>query len=207
MKDQSESRIDAQAAKSKRAKRAECDAMRPPCCPKCKTPSRPPGGGVQVQGHGERGHTQRGPRAIEQPPAEWSVGVRRYKCKKCGATVTVAPRGVVPRRLYPGRSIGLALTLYGLLKQSAVSVRKAIAPTASARDPAEAAPWSTLLRWAQEAKAGTLFVEGRACPAEFTLREAAERAATTLLALGKRGADAVGRVWEGALEAHWRGAS
>jgi hypothetical protein len=133
--------------------------------------------------------------------------VRRYKCKKCGATVTVAPRGVVRRRLYAARAIGLSLALFGIQLQSAQAVREATAPTASARDPAEGATWSTLRRWAREAKAGTLIVEGRACPETFTLRQAAERTATTLSALGPRGADILERVWQGALEAHWGGTS
>ena len=83
----------------------------------------------------------------------------------------------------------------------------AIAPTASHRGPAEGATWSTLRRWAGEAKAGTLTEDGHACPATFTLRQAAERLATTLQALGQRVANALERVWDGALEALWRGAS
>lgn len=160
-----------------------------------------------MHGHGERERTQRGPEAVGQPPVERSVGVRRYKCTKCGATVTVAPRGVVRRRLYPARAIGLSLALFGIQLASLDVVRAAIAPMASARDPAEGATWSTLHRWAHEAKAGTLFVEGHACPPTFTLRQAAERAATALQTLGQRGAEALERVWQGAPEAHWRGAS
>ncbi len=160
-----------------------------------------------MHGHGERGRTQLGPDAAGRPPTTTSIGVRRYKCTKCDATVTVAPRGVVRRRLYAARAIGLALALYGIQQQSVDAVREAIAPTTSVREPAEGAMWSTLRRWAHEAKAGTLVVESRACPETFTLRQAAERAATTLSALGPRGADVLERVWQGAIEAHWRGAS
>jgi hypothetical protein len=196
--------IEEKAAESKRQrKRAECEAARPSCCPECGAPSRPVGRPLQMHGHGERERTQRGPEAVGQPPAERKVGVRRYKCKKCGATVTVAPRGVLRRRLYGACGIGLALSLFGIQQESADAVRKAVAPTASARDPAEGATWSTLRRWAHEAKAGTLFVEARACPETFTLRQAAARAATTLSALGPRGPEALGRVWQGALSAHW----
>jgi hypothetical protein len=208
MKDQSERTVEEKAAESKlRAKRAECDARRPACCPTCKAPSRPVGGRVQMHGHGERGRTQQGPEAVGQSPVALDVGVRRYACQKCGATVTVAPRGVLRRRLYGARAVGLALVLFGVQMQSVRAVREAIAPTASARDPAEAASWSTLRRWAHEAKAGTLIVEGRACPETFTLRQAAERTAMTFSALGPRGAGALERVWQGAPEAHWRGAS
>lgn len=208
MKDGSEQTIEEKGAESKRrAKRAACNEARPACCAACGAPSRPLGGPLQMHGHGERARTQRGPGAIGQPPAERSVGVRRYRCVKCGATVTVAPRSVVRRRLYAASAIGLALALFGIELQSAHAVRTAIAPMESVRDPAEGATWSTLRRWAEEAKAGTLTVEGRACPETFTSRQAAERAATTLGVLGPRGASVLERVWQGAVEAHWRGAS
>jgi hypothetical protein len=138
---------------------------------------------------------------------ERSVETHRYVCTQCGATVEVAPRGVLRRRLYKACSIGLALGLFGLGHLSLQAVREAIAPTASHRAPAEGASWSTLRRWAQEAKAGTLTEDGRACPETFTLRQAAERMATTLQALGPRGEAPLERVWQGALEARWRGAS
>jgi hypothetical protein len=144
---------------------------------------------------------------VGRPGSERSIGVRRYKCTQCGATVTVAPRGVVRRRLYAAGAIGLALALFGIQLESAPAVREAIAPMASARDPAEGSTWSTLRRWAHEAKAGTLVAESRACPETFTLRQAAERTATTLQALGPRGATALERVWQGAIDAHWGGAS
>ena len=160
-----------------------------------------------MHGHGERERTQRGPEAVGRPASERSVGVRRYKCTKCGVTVTVAPRGVVRRRLYAASAIALALALLGIQHASAAAVQEAIAPTASARERAEGSVWSTLRRWAHAAKAGTLVAESRACPQSFTLRQAAERAATTLGALGPRGATALERVWLGAPEAHWGGAS
>jgi len=165
------------------------------------------GGRLQMHGHGMRKRMQRGPDAIGQPPAERIVDARRYICTKCGATVTVVPRGVVRRRLYTAWAIGLGLALFGIQLESADAVKEAIAPEASARDPAEGVTWSTLRRWAHEAKAGTLIVEGRACPATFTLRQAAERAAMTLQALGPRGATTLERVWQGAPEAHWGGTS
>ena len=207
MKDGSEQTIEEKAAEGKRAKRAECEALRPTCCRECKAPSRPVGGPLQIHGHGERQRTQRGPEAVGQAPAEGTVGARRYICKRCGATVTVAPRGTVRRRLYTAWAIGLGLALFGIQRESARAVREAIAPMASVHDPAEGATWSTLRRWAHEAKAGTLIVEGRACPETFTLRQAAERTAATLQALGPRGAAPLERVWQGAPEAHWGRAS
>jgi transposase-like protein len=138
---------------------------------------------------------------------ERSVEKHRYLCTQCGATVEVAPRGVLRRRLYGASVIGLALALFGIEHLSPQAVREQIAPTVSRCAPAEGASWSTLRRWAQEAKAGTLTADGRACPETFTLRQAAERAATTLQALGPRGEPLRERVWQGATEARWRGAS
>jgi len=120
--------------------------------------------------------------------------------------MTVAPPGVLRRRLYSATAIGLSLALFGIEGHSARAVREAIAPTASHRSPAESATWSTLRRWAREAKAGAL-IDDSACPATFSLRQAAERVATSLRSLGRRGLDGLERVWHGALEAPWRGAS
>jgi hypothetical protein len=165
------------------------------------------GGRVQVHGHGKRRRTQRGPETIGQPSVEREVQGRRYRCTQCGATVTVAASGVVRRRLYGACAIALALALFGVEGQTARSVRGAIAPTASQRAPAEGASWSTLRRWAGDAKAGMLTDDSRACPDSFTLRQAAERAARMFQALGPRGAEGNERVWQGALVAHWRGTS
>jgi hypothetical protein len=208
VKDQSEPRIDGKAEEGKQEKRhAECDARRPACCPTCKAPSRPLGGGVQLHGHGRRSRMQRGPEAAGEPPVERDVGARRYRCKKCGTTTTVSARGVLRRRLYSAGAIALALALFGLEGQPACAVREAIAPTASPRGAAEGAGWNTLRRWAGEAKAGTLVDGSSACPGTFTLRQAAERAAMMFQALGSRGADKCERVFQGALETRWRGAS
>jgi hypothetical protein len=134
------------------------------------------------------------------------VTTRRCHCKVCGAVNVVVPRGVIRRRLYAATAIGLSLALFGIDGHSARAVRAAIAPTCSHRDPAEGATWTTLRRWAREAKAGAL-LDGGACPAPFTLRQAAERIAASLMTLGRRGLGALERVWEGALEAAWRGTS
>jgi hypothetical protein len=131
------------------------------------------------------------------------VGVRRYRCTPCGATTTVAPRGVLRRRLYGAQPIALAFVLFGLEKLSVELVRRAIAPTVSHREAAEGATWSTLRRWAHEAKAGTLFPQSRVCPSSFSLRAAAARVAEMLQGLGPRVAGLLERVWQGALEAAW----
>lgn len=118
----------------------------------------------------------------------------------------VAPRGVVRRRLYGATAIGLSLALFGIEGYGARAVREAIVPTASHRGPAEGATWSTLRRWAREARAGAL-IEDSASPTTFSLRQASARVATSLMALGRRGLGILERVWQGAIEARWRGAS
>ena len=164
------------------------------------------GSGLQLVGHGLRARVQRGPEAPGRRPIDASVETRRYRCRVCGAVMVVAPRGVVRRRLYSATAIGLSLALFGIEGCSARAVREAIVPTVSHRSAAEGATWSTLRRWARQAKAGAL-LDDTACPATFSLRQAAERVATGLMALGRRGLGVVERVWEGALEARWRGAS
>jgi hypothetical protein len=121
--------------------------------------------------------------------------------------MVVAPRGVVRRRLYGATAIGLALVLFGIEGGSAGAVRGAVSPTASRRSPAEGAGWTTLQRWTREAHAGTLIEDVGACPATFSLRQAAERVASSLMALGERAVGVLERVWQGALRVRWRGAS
>ena len=207
VKDRSQFTIAEQSAEGKpRSAWAECDAARPATCRKCGAPSRPIGGKLQIVGHGVRDRLQRGPPAPAQSPIEDLVTTRRYRCKLCGAVIVVAPRGVIRRRLYAATAIGLSLALFGIDGHSAAAVREAIAPTCSHRDRAEGATWTTLRRWAREAKAGAL-IHDSGCPASFTLRQAAERVATSLMTLGRRGLSAHERVWEGANEAAWRGTS
>jgi len=160
-----------------------------------------------MHGHGVRSRSKRGPAAPGEAPQDGTVAVHRYRCKVCGQTVSVLPRGLVRRRLYAVTAIGLGLALFGVEGYSSAQVRSAVAPTASVREAAEGASWSTLRRWAHEAKAGTMLEAGRSCPEGFTLRQAAERLAVTLEALGSRGLERLERVWQGSLEARWRGAS
>ena len=80
---------------------------------------------MQLHGHGTRSRSQRGPTAPGEAPRDGTVGVRRYQCKGCGQTSTVAPRGVVRRRLYAVTAIGMALALFGLSRYSPAAVREA----------------------------------------------------------------------------------
>jgi len=157
-------------------KTPSAEEVRPGCCPACKAPSRPPGLPLGLWGHGLRSRQLRGPLEPNGPPQLVEVQLRRYLCRCCKATVTVGPRGVLPRRLYAAGVIALALCLYGLLGWNAFSIREKICPWTVM---GHAAPggWATLLRWIADVKASKLLPAIRPCPAEFRPRQVAERAA------------------------------
>src|SRR5690348_13799716 len=90
------------------------DEARPPQCPFCEAVSRPVGEPLGLHGHGLRERQLRGPLGPEQEPQMCVVRVRRYLCRRCGATLTVVPQGVLPRRLFSAAAIGLALCLWGI---------------------------------------------------------------------------------------------
>jgi len=102
----------------------------------------------------------------------------------------VLPRGVTARRHYSAEAIGLAMVLYGLLGLSCVQTRGRISPYKHVGDTA-AAQWATLRRWVRAIDDGRLFKVVRPCPAAWTLRQRAERAATTLAACALQGATTI----------------
>lgn len=112
--------------------------------------------------------------------------VRRYRCRHCNATLTVVPRGVIPRRHYSGVAIALALALYGLARKSLREVRARINPW-SVVGATAAEGWTALMRWIRAIHRGELFAFVRASPPEWSARKQAERAATTLAALAPPG--------------------
>jgi hypothetical protein len=69
--------------------------------------------------------------------------------------------------------------LFGLLRMSPAEVRRR---TSADRIIGAAAStgWVTLHRWCEAVRDGRLFPEVRACPASFTRRQVAERAASTM---------------------------
>jgi hypothetical protein len=149
--------------------------------------------------------TQKGPTQPGGAPRTVLLTVWRFVCVVCNTTFTVAPAGVLRRRLYRATAIGLALFAYGVEKASHDEVRAAIAGVEVARESSGRRRWTALVTWARAAKAGTL-VEGLG-PVAGTLRAAAARVALALEAHGRRLDDRIGRVFDGALAAPWRGAS
>lgn len=209
MKERSEESV-GQPGKKRKARRrgvgdAEVDRHRPASCCRCGAASRPPGGRLQVQGHGTRPRGVQGPREPGAAPETWDVLVRRYFCIVCEATMSAFPAGVLPRRRYGATAIAYALALSGLERWSHQAVRDAVGVHGGARAPAEQQRWASLVRWSRAARDG-LLLDG-ASRTVGTLREAAARMATTIAGYGPRIEDRIRRVWEGALEAPWRGTS
>lgn len=156
------------------------DQLRPGSCPACGTASRPPGKALALHGHGKRERQLWGPVDPEAPPEVTTIFVRRYLCQRCDAVITVGPKAVLRKRLYSAGAVGLAFALWALSGLSAPEVRKLIKP-GSAVGAAAARTWLTLRRWARDLP--SLFVVVRPCPAGWTPRRAAGRAATTLASL------------------------
>jgi hypothetical protein len=131
------------------------------------------------------------------------VRLRRYRCLACGAVVSVGPSELVPRWLFSAPAIGWALWLFGVAKQSAAKVRSQVSPWSTVGATA-AAGWVTLRRWASAVRDRRLFALVRRCPAKWSARKVAERAATTLAALAApadRALPQSHQVWNGALRA------
>ena len=165
---------------------------RPGRCRGCGAAARPAGGNLVVHGDGTRERQVRGPATPDGAPTMTSVLGRRYECQRCGACMLVVPREILPRRLYTACAIGLALAMWALLGETEAVVRTRISPFAVV-GAAACSGWVTLRRWAADTARGRLFGTTRASPADFTLRQHAERAAAaleTLAPAGLRGAAA-----------------
>jgi hypothetical protein len=120
-----------------------------------------------------------GPTEANGPPATLTVPCRRYLCVACGAVMLVVPRAMLPRRWYSASAIALALALYGIERAPPTHVRRRTSPFGNVGNRA-CTGWVTLGRWADAVRDQRLFAQVRPCPARFTRRQVAERAATTL---------------------------
>lgn len=132
-----------------------------------------------LQGHGSRERQVWGPLSVGAPPQVHVLRVRRYRCTRCHAVVTVTPAEVMHKRLYAAAVIGLALALFGLVLLSPWQVRQQVSPwqvvgaTSSGR-------WRTLRRWCEAALEGQLWQSVRGRVAEGPVRQVAERCASAL---------------------------
>gem|GEM_PF-3981378 len=98
--------------------------------------------------------------------------VRRYRCRWCGHTVTVVPRGVAALRHYGGYAIAVAFWKYGVDRQSIEQTRRAV-DAGGTFD----AGWPSVRRWARAVGGGQLFRGVRPWPPDWTVRQQAERIA------------------------------
>lgn len=146
-------------------------------------------------GHGLRERQVLGPAASGAAAHTLIIRVRRYRCRACAAVITVVPRDLLPGRHYAAGAIGLALFGYGLLRQSATTVRRAVSPRTTHEE-----GWPALHRWLRELGDGKLY-RGllRQLPAHGSHRRRAEAAASALMgfAAGSFASDAE-RVFAGA---------
>jgi hypothetical protein len=86
---------------------------------------------------------------------------------------------MLPRRWYSASAIAQALALFGLEQKSPAEIRRQTSPFKVVGTTA-AAGWGTVCRWCDAVRDSRLFPDVRRCPDEFTRRQVAERAATTV---------------------------
>ena len=124
--------------------------VRPATCPGCGASGAPVGERVTLQGHGVRWRTQTGPDAVDGAPFDDEVPVRRFRCRDCGAVVTVMPAGLLPRTRYRPSAVLLALALWALSGLASAAVRRRMAPASLGSQEADRG-WPSLRRWARQA--------------------------------------------------------
>lgn len=123
------------------------EAVRPPRCPCCGAAGRPAGARLGLIGHGVRRRLQLGPAGIGERPEVAEIVVRRYRCRGCGAVVTVVPRGVAPRLRYRLRAVAWALGRWWQ-GGSAAEVRREVSPFEHVGEEARRG-WRSLRRWVE----------------------------------------------------------
>lgn len=78
------------------------------------------------------------------------IECRRYRCVRCGAVLTVVPRGVSPRRHYGHAAIAMALTLWAIERDPVPAVRGRVCAWPITSE--AVTRWPTLQRWARAAR-------------------------------------------------------
>lgn len=83
---------------------------------------------MRLHGHGLRERQVLGPLALGDTAGEYSVFIRRYRCRECGVVVQVGPSDLLGRQRYGLVAIVLALVVWGLDGQSSWQVRQRVSP-------------------------------------------------------------------------------
>jgi hypothetical protein len=149
-----------------------------------------------MHGHGMRERQLRGPPEPGAEPQLFALLLRRFLCVACGAVLTVAPKAVLPKRLFTAGAIALALALWAVEGESSPVVRAKISPLKAVGD-AAARSWLTLRRWTRRAR--SFFDAVRPWPDGWPPRRAAERVATTLASLSPEAGPLPARAFAGAM--------
>lgn len=171
------------------------EQVRPACCSRCGSASRPLGAPLVVVGHGARERQVRGPAHATSEPVVLAILVRRYRCLRCAGITTVLPRGLCARRHYSASAIGLSLCLFGMLGLSLGETRRRVCPWLSGF---ETERWTTLRGWLSAIEQGRLLPVVRRSPPAASPRKQAERAAATLCAMAPGSGSVEAKAFEGA---------
>lgn len=158
------------------------DAVRPTRCARCAIPGRSAAGRCGLHGHGLRSRQLLGPAFVGGVPVLREVTVRRYQCQECHLVMTVTTEALLPRKHYGAGTIGLALWLWSVTRQSAAKVRQALSPRTRI-GAAAVRGWASVKRWAGEACSGDVWQAVRTT-LQVDLRADAERVMRQLRALG-----------------------
>lgn len=160
----------------------DVDTVRPGSCPSCGAAGRPCGGPIGMVGHGVRSRQVRGPAGPGQTPSVHVLHVRRYRCARCGRSVTVVPRGLLARRQYAASAIALACLCWSFGRLTLAQTRERVAPGQTFES-----GWPAVGRWLAAIGTGTMLPSVRPWPAEVERRRQAERVAATVMALAPSG--------------------
>ncbi|MDD9935823.1 MAG: hypothetical protein OXT09_19585 [Myxococcales bacterium] len=107
------------------------------------------GGPKGLHGHGLRERGQLGPDAVGGLPGHESLLLRRYECQRCGAVISSAPGGLLPRLRYGAVAVALALALRSAEGLPGHRVRAQVSPLPSTgTEPLHG--WRSLSRWARQ---------------------------------------------------------
>jgi hypothetical protein len=80
-----------------------------------------------------------------------TLQLRRYRCRSCGAVVTVAPHGLLPRMLYSGAAVALALSEWASQRIATWRLRAGVSPRRGSACEREHG-WRAVARWAHSAQ-------------------------------------------------------